>query len=217
MHIDRVAFLELTIALSLAACGRAGATAGAGRAPEPTVIPLQPPPVAASTTGSASARSAPATPGVAAEDTSCNATGSLAACDRIGPACEGLLDECRSIGESFRPRVAEKFAECFAKARPPRCREKALGACMRKAVESACVEPFAEKVCHDFMAACTAAKKPPKYSFEQCTKVVSAVNGGPGGHEWDNANMGLLGPTSESGSCSLQYVLPYQPWGGSWK
>jgi hypothetical protein len=207
MRIDRAEFLRLTVVLGAAACEP--------RAAEIVVVPTQPVPSAAPS----SAPARPSAPRAAVDpnvDPSCsNAVGSSAACERVGPACEGLHDECLSLGDDLRPRVMERFADCFAKAKAPRCRDRALGACMRAAVESACVEPGTTKACEDLLAACRAAGKKPDYTLEQCTKVLSAVKP-EGAGRWDEVDRQRLGPSSE-GDCSLRYVLPYQPWGPSWR
>jgi hypothetical protein len=156
-------------------------------------------------------------PGDPPVDPSCsNDVGTLAACSRIGPSCEGIKDECRSIRSDLRPRVTAAFAECFAKVKRPKCRDKALGACMRAAVESTCIEQSAVNRCRDIMRACRDAKKEPKYTLAQCAKVIAAVPAGGGPGDWDKVDVERLGPSSEGGACSLRWVLPYQPWGPSW-
>jgi hypothetical protein len=213
MVIDRRRFLELA-ALLYSAGPVATLACDRGSPPPATVVPVQLP--AASTTppppSAAPIASAPAVPA----DACSNAKGDArSACLKVTSACEGLRDECESLHEDLRPRVAQQFAECFAQTRAPRCRDKALGACMRRAIESACVEPGATARCETIMRACTAAGKRPKYSLETCAKILSAiVPGGPG--QWDEVDEERLGPSTAEG-CSLEYVLPYQPYGFSWR
>ena len=199
MRIDRAEFLELTCLLALAGCDHGKAAAPAA----PIVIPLQPAPLASA---APPASSAPPTASSAATDGCSNDVGSAEACTKVGPACEGVADSCPSLFEQYQPRVAEKLAECLSKVRPPQCRNRAATACEKKAFEAACPEAFAAKLCTDFIDRCRAAKKPAKYTHELCTKVLSSIKGGPGSEPWDNANVYLLGPSAESGSCSLLYV-----------
>lgn len=197
MQLDRTEFLRLTALLALASCER---PAKPPTVPVVNVSPTEAPPIVV--------EPAPAEPACS------NATGSIQACERVGPGCEGLADECKDIGDDFRPRVAERFAECFANTRRPTCRGRALGACMRAAVESACVEPGTEDECRDLMKRCHDAGTPPKYTLETCAKILSAVR--PDG-DWADVDRERLGPSAESGACTLLYVLPYQPWGHSWR
>jgi predicted small lipoprotein YifL len=226
LQIDRGEFLRLTALLALASCGRSGPepvavvvpaeVVDAGASPSPSTAPplAAAPPASASSVEPAPDQHEAGDPEV---DASCsNTTGTLAACGRIGPACEGMASECRSLSTDLRPRVAAAFADCFAKTRRPKCRDKALGACMRAAVESACIEPGSVTLCKSIMRSCKAAKQEPKYTLAQCAKVVSAVTTGSGPGGWDKVDEQRLGPSSEGGACSLRWVLPYQPWGPSW-
>jgi hypothetical protein len=197
MRIDRAEFLELTFLLGLAACDH-----GAAAPTAPIVIPLQPaPPPSAAPPPAAAPPIASASP-----DGCSNDVGSPAACTRIGPACEGVADSCPGLFDQYKPRVAERLAECLTKVRPPQCQNRGPSACEKKAFEAACPEPFAAKLCTGFIDQCRAAKKPAKYTLDLCTKVLSSIKGGPGSEPWDNANVDLLGPSAESGSCSLLYV-----------
>ena len=216
MQVDRGVFLELTALLAAAAtsaaCTRpppdagipgnavsAGSAAGVSpAAPSALTIPAAAPPSFDSGDGACS-----------------NDVGSLAACARIGPSCEGLAEECRSIGGSLRPRVAAAFADCFARARPPKCRDAKLGACMRAAVESACIEPDALVRCTRIMAACASAGRTPKYTLDRCARVLSATPPDADG-DWSAVDEERLGPSTAEG-CSLEAVLPYQPYGFSWR
>ena len=59
------------------------------------------------------------------------------------------------------------------------------------------------------------ARTPPKYTLAQCAHVLSAVRpDSPGG--WAMRDEELLGPADEIGSCSLIFVLPYQPYNSYW-
>ena len=148
---------------------------------------------------------------------SCNDVGNpIAACKQVSPACEGLREECMGLTSQLRPRVAQAFAECMAKARGKSCRSRSLGACMRAAIEGSCADPDATKTCEELMAGCRAKGRSPKYTLDQCAKILSATAPGAEGdwREVDEERMGV-GPSAES--CSLEYVLPYQPWGFSWR
>lgn len=221
LDIRRGEFLRLTALLALASCD-------ASRA-EPQVVhaPILPP---VATTGADPALSAPppipTPPPIGAAtgnddgeipiDPSCsNAQGSLDVCKRIGPACEGLVDECEGLTD-LRPRVAQAFGECFAKARRPSCRDKAMGACMRAAVMSACIEPGSVEQCRRIRKSCLDAGKTPTYSLEECAKVVSAAAPSNRASDWPRVDAERLGPSSSAEPCSLRQVLPYQPWGPSW-
>lgn len=220
MRIDRTRFLELTLLLSTAfvACedrgpGMAPATVPAASGPAPLVIP----PLAETATPMPAAPEVPRS----AERACPESPADLSACRRISPTCEGMAEECLSLDQSFRPRVAEQIALCMTRSRAPQCRPRSLGACMRKAIESACVEPDAVVACKEVMQACVDAKKPPKYTAEQCAAIVSSaprVHGKRmGSPEWSQEMLETLGPTEERGSCGLDWVLAYQPWGFSWK
>lgn len=207
MRIDKQRFLELAVLVAAGGCDRAASQ------PAP-VVPVQLPPVAPSASASAPpSASASALPPAPLCD---NAKGSpRSVCDRVGPACEGLHEECVSLDEDLRPRVAEAFAECFAQQKASRCRDRALGACMRKAIEGACVEPGTTERCRGIMAKCEAAGRRPKYTLEQCERVLSAtLPQGPG--KWQEVDEERLGPSMAEG-CSLTYALPYQPWGPSFR
>lgn len=209
MRIDRSRFLELAVLLAAGGCERSNQPT--------TVVPVVLPSASAPTPPPSASAATSATPTPPAADARCsNENGDPAPiCRRIGPACEGMRDECDSIHEDLKPRVAEAFARCFAEVRRPRCRDKALGACMRRAIEDTCPEPAAIQRCRAIMTKCTAAGKRPKYDEETCAKVLSAVvPGGPG--KWDEVDEERLGPSTAEG-CSLTYVLPYQPWGPSWR
>jgi hypothetical protein len=149
--------------------------------------------------------------------TSCNDVGNpVAECKRVSPVCEGLREECMGLTVQLRPRVAQAFAECMAKSHGKSCRSRALGACMRAAVEGSCADPEATKTCEGLMAGCRAKGREPKYTLDQCAKILSATAPDAEG-DWrtvDEERMGV-GPSAES--CSLEYVLPYQPWGFSWR
>jgi hypothetical protein len=221
MQVDRAEFLRLaTLLFGIAGCGdRTPAPAGP---PAPTPAPSeQQSPVKAQSGGAPLAnRVEPPTsarpPADPAADPSCsNQRGTLRACARVSPTCEGLRGECKTLDEDLVPRVAEKWAECFANAKTA-CRPKSLGACMQAAVEHACVEPGAVATCRSLMKACDDAGSAPSYTLEQCAKVVSAVKpDGPG--RWHEVDLERMGPGSTQEACSLEYVLPYQPYGWMWR
>lgn len=219
LDIRRAEFLRLTALLALASCDATRS--------EPQVVhaPMLPP-VATDTAGIPPRIPTPSPEGTGAAttnddpeipiDPSCNnAQGSLDVCKRIGPACEGLVDECMGL-DDLRPRVAQAFGECFAKARRPGCRDKAMGACMRAAVMSACIEPGSVAQCKRIMKSCHDAGKTPTYSLEECAKVVSAPTPSNRATDWPRVDAERLGPTSSDSPCSLRNVLPFQPWGPSW-
>lgn len=233
LDIRRGEFLRLTTLLSMASMASMATTASCDAAKTDAQVVNAPllPPVDSATTPSRTLppdrpppRLAP-NAGVATTDEdddaelpidpSCsNANGNLDVCSRIGPACEGLVDECRGLTD-LRPRVAQAFGECFAKAHRPGCRDKTMGACMRAAVLSACIEPGSVRECRRIMTSCRAAGKAPTYSLEECAKVVSAAMPSRDPLGWPRVDAERLGPTVEGG-CSLRQVLPYQPWGPSW-
>ena len=145
-----------------------------------------------------------------------NAIGSAAACAKVSPACEGLQEECTDIAQDLRPRVAEAFTKCFAESKPPKCKDKAFGACMRAAIETTCIEPGSVAVCEALMRACANAKRPATYSLELCARVVSAVPDSKDPLGWRVVDEERMGPSGAKG-CSLDGVLPYQPFGPNWR
>jgi hypothetical protein len=227
MRVDRARFLELTLLLSAVACDdrtRAAASPSVPAASGPVALVIPPMADTAALAPPGGANAQPPAPSGAsmAKASTCNsAPADLAACRRVSPTCEGLAEECEGLAESFQPRVAEAIALCMTKSRAPSCRPKSLGACMRKAIEAACVEPDAVQACAEVMQACRAAGKTPKYTAEQCAAIVSSaphtLGTRMGSDAWSEAMLETLGPTSEDKSCALDYVLAYQPWGISWK
>lgn len=220
MKIDRNEFLRLTLLLGAYACGGEQSNAVVIVPTQPLDIPVP--------SAKPSASTAPKTAPVASEepdppeDPSCsNAKGSSIRklCLKVSPSCEGLREECLSLADDFRPRVAEKWAECFAKTSPAECRDHKLGACMRAATEAACIEPGTVKRCRELMKDCREAGKAPDYTLDRCVRILSAVKPSTkkGGGEWDVVDVERLGPSAEDGSCSLEYVLPYQPYGANWR
>lgn len=220
MRVDRARFLELTFLLSATVVGCEDRARGPAVVPvAPGPAPLVIPPLAET---AASASPPPEVEPPRPPERACPETpADLSVCHKISPTCEGMIEECTTLDQSFHPRVAEAIAQCMTKARAPQCRPKSLGVCMRKAIESACVEPDAVLACKEVMQACRDAGKPPKYTAEQCAAIVSAaprVFGARMGSEaWSNEMLETLGPTNERGSCALDWVLAYQPWGASWK
>lgn len=222
MRLDRSRFLELTFLLATG-CGASRLAPDA--VPDlRTPTPLDRPSNASADAGQDEAKkdagldadaAKPVAPVTAVA--SCNDVGNpLAACKQVSPACEGLREECMSLSVQLRPRVAQAFAECMAKSRGKTCKPRSLGACMRAAIEGSCADPDATKTCEGLMAECHAKGRTPKYTLEQCAKILSATAPGAEGdwREVDEERMGF-GPSAES--CSLEYVLPYQPWGFSWR
>ncbi|MFO0643953.1 MAG: hypothetical protein U0183_32305 [Polyangiaceae bacterium] len=143
----------------------------------------------------------------------------VTACAGVSPTCEGLANECRSLTDDLRPKVAAAFAACFAKVKA--CRSPALGACMRSAILSSCADEGAVAECRDIMDKCKASGKPAKYTLDQCAKILSAttppVPGDRRKGSFHDVDRERLGPGPSAESCSLTYVLPYQPWGSSWR
>lgn len=143
----------------------------------------------------------------------------VTACAGVSPTCEGLAQECRTLTDDLRPKVAAAFAACFAKVKP--CRSRALGACMRDAIMTSCADEGAVAECRDLMDKCKASGKPAKYTLDQCAKILSAttppVPGNPQKGSFHDVDRERLGPGPSAESCSLTYVLPYQPWGSSWR
>jgi hypothetical protein len=204
MRIDRDEFLRLSVSLALF-----GGCEGAGQGPlvASPEVPIETAPAAPEAPEESPAPEGPSCP---------DAPASLAACRRVSPACEGLQDECLTLAEDLRPQVAEAWAECFARVRPSDCRGKALGACMREAIDATCVDPATVARCEETMQACKAAGTPPQYTLEQCTRIASAVvAGGPG--EWETVDWERMGPSSAGEACTIEYVLPYQPFGWMWR
>lgn len=223
MVVERSRFLELTVLLATGC--------GAARSGEQTVPDLVRENASANAavaalardheagakapTEAASSKAPPVAPPNA--QSSCNDHGDpRPACLRVSSACEGLREECMDLGAELRPNIAEAWAECMAKARPRTCRSHALGACMRAAIEASCIDAEAEKTCEALMAECRTNGRNPKYTLEQCAKVLSATAPGAEG-DWRKVDEERLGHGPSAESCSLTFVLPYQPWGSSWR
>jgi hypothetical protein len=217
MQVDRAEFLRLaTLLFGITGCG--------DRTPAPAA-PVSQAQQAQQEVPEARQGRAPlenraetlAIPGDPAADPGCsNQRGTLQACARVGPTCEGRREECKRLDEDLVPRVAEKWAECFANAKRGGCASKPLGTCMQAAVDHACIEPGAVATCKALMKACEDAKTPPRYTLEQCAKIVSAVKpDGPG--KWKEVDEERMGPGPTQEACSLEYVLPYQPYGWMWR
>ena len=208
MQVDRAEFLRLaTLLFGISGCGE--------RAPAPAAPGSPGAHAGEARAGGAPLESRAEGPGPGASGSCDNRRGTLEACAHVSPTCEGMIEECRSLAEDLVPRVAEKWAGCFATARGA-CRSRSLGKCMQAAVEHACIEPGAASTCEELMRACHEAGKPPRYTLEQCAKVVSAVTpDGPGG--WKEVDEERMGPDGSQEACSLEYVLPYQPYGWMWR
>jgi len=213
MQVDRAEFLRLaTLLCGISSCGE--------RAPAPVAPAAAGAGVEEARAGGAPLenRVAPPPGARAAADTGgrCdNRRGTLEACARVSPTCEGAIEECNGLTEDVVPRVAEQWAECFAAA-GRKCRPKWVGKCLQAAVEQVCIEPGAVDTCKELMRACDEAGKSPRYTLEQCAKVVSAVK--PDGRaQWKQVDEERMGPASPQEPCSLEYVLPYQPYGWMWR
>lgn len=235
MKVDKVRFLELTL-LMAAGCGAPSSTPNgqyvslvpppnAAQAPSPYgPIYTAPAPVYGPSSPPRSSGPAPVpvpvpVPVPAPAACADGPVDMVTACAGVSPTCEGLANECRSLTDDLRPKVAEAFAACFVKVKP--CRSRALGACMRNAIMTSCADESAVAECRDLMDKCKASGKPAKYTLDQCAKILSAttppVPGDRRKGSFHDVDRERLGPGPSAESCSLTYVLPYQPWGSSWR
>lgn len=202
MQIDRTEFMRLCAALALVGC-HGGRDPGAAEAPVPAVA-IEP----------GDGRTEPEPVELPAAPERCSNEGDTSACMRVSPACEGLPLECAQLAEDLRPPIAQAWAECFAEASPPKCRDRKLGACMRAGVENGCTLPGMLERCEQVMGECREAGIEPKYTLEQCGKIASAVTSDS---SWADVNWERMGPSSAAEACSIEYVLPYQPFGWMWR
>lgn len=216
MKIQKHEFLRLTVLL--AACTPAQEQAA-------ITVPVQPPPPASQVAekqpppASKPKENEPEEADPTDPPDCSNAKGAPIAkiCLKVSPVCEGMREECKSLADDFRPRVAEKWATCFANAGKT-CRDDMpkLGTCMREATLATCIEPGTIKKCRELKKACRDAGKAVEYTLDQCVRVLSAVKPSKRESDWELVDIERLGPSEEAGSCSLDYVLPYQPFGDSW-
>jgi hypothetical protein len=148
------------------------------------------------------------------------APANLAICQKLSPACEGMIGECMSLstmsdpsgeggpGQGFRPRVAEEIAACWSSnVKPPKCRTSGLASCIRQAVLRVSIEPTVEARCDAIRSQCQQAGRKPTWSNDQCTHILSAMMPG---YSRDEAER-MLGPMGEH--CTMEFALPYQPFG----
>ncbi|MBK7585230.1 MAG: hypothetical protein IPI67_34210 [Myxococcales bacterium] len=214
MKIDFAVFAQLTLTLAAAACDRPPASSPIYTAEPPPEPSVQPP---ATLVAVGNGPSEPAPPEVA------NGEGraDLTQCANLSPSCEGLIEECRGLAgfgdpgaegfsPGYRPRIAEEIATCWvANLSPPKCRAPAMGKCVRDAVLRAPIDAATTALCDSTLAECRQAGIKPTYSRDQCQHVLSAVTGRA---REDAAR--VIGPSGEG--CSLEYALPYYPFGGTW-
>lgn len=207
MQIKREVFLELCAALSVVGCPGSHDDAGAVRAA--TVVDVEP-------TRDGERADPPPRP-VAPPEPECGATDTTMVCDQVGPACEGLHDSCLRLSNGLRPPIASAWSKCFAQARPPGCRDASLGACMRDAIEESCPLPEMRSRCAEVMAACRDAGHEPQYTMKLCMQVASAVTPDDDPMGWERVDWKRMGPLASTMPCTLEYVLPYQPFGWMWR
>ncbi|MBK8998957.1 MAG: hypothetical protein IPM35_24815 [Myxococcales bacterium] len=84
-----------------------------------------------------------------------------------------------------------------------------MGKCIREAVLRGPVDAATVPLCDEVIADCAQAGIKARYSREDCQKVLSSVTGQA---RADAARM--IGPSGEG--CSLEYALPYYPFGTTW-
>lgn len=202
MNVDRGEFMRLCAAIALVGCP-------GGRDAEAPVPAVE---VEPATSAQRSVDLEEETPEPCPEERETSS-----ACPQVSSACEGLRPECFSLADDLRPSIANAWAACMARARPPKCRDNELGACMRAAVENSCALPEMLDRCERVMAACRKAGLEPKYTLTQCGQVASAVKTSDDPMGWEQVNWKRMGPSSSAEACSLEYVLPYQPFGFMWR
>lgn len=223
MRIDVSRFVRLTFALSALGCEHPAPSASSARAPEPTASTSSAPVASESSPARTPAPSdtvegPPQGVQGSAPAESDEAPANLAICRQLSPACEGMIEECLALsapadpsgegssGQGFRPRVAEEIAACWNGAvRPPRCRTAALGNCVKLAVLRSAVEPTTEPLCDSILKECRQAGKKPTWTKDVCAHILSSMMMGRPQSEAQH----MLGP--DAGHCTLDYVLPYQP------
>lgn len=241
MKINVAKFVQLTAAIAAVGCDRPPAPAApqtvtASADPEPPGVPSTsdpPPEVASGPVDDRVTPPEPAPPPPMAETVPMGppvpalppelseSAANLAACNKLSPMCEGLPEECRVLsqapdpsgeqwGMGFRPRVAEQIAACWSTSlRPPKCRTPAMNKCVKTAVMKAKVDKRLDAACNEVLAQCKTAGLKPKYSKDQCLHAVSAVAG-----QSRIDALRAMGPMAEG--CSLDFVLPYYPFGKTW-
>jgi hypothetical protein len=84
-----------------------------------------------------------------------------------------------------------------------------MGKCIRDAVMRVPVEASTATTCDQILNGCSQSGMKPGFSREQCQRVLSAVTGQA---REDAAR--AIGPSGEG--CSLEYALPYYPFGRTW-
>ena len=212
MKIDFARFARITFALAAASCDRAppAVPSHVARAPEDPLVIQDP-----------SGPPGPDDPSPSPASADDEAPPDLSKCASLSPSCEGLIQECQSLAgqgdpgseghyPGYRPRIAEEIATCWAaNLSAPSCRSPAMGKCIRDAVMRAPVDPSTVSQCDEVMAACSKSGFSPGYSRTQCQQALSAVSG----RAREDA-VRAMGPSGEG--CSLEYALPYYPFGGVW-
>jgi len=213
MNIDFARFAQLTCALAAASCDRPPPAVP----PHVATPPEEPVPAAAPSEPGRPSEPTPTTPPEASETPA-----DLSRCAVLSASCEGLREECQTLAgqgdpssegfyPGFRPRVAEEIATCWAaNLSPPKCRPPAMGKCIRDAVMRSTVDPATVAQCDELMASCASSSTRARYTREQCQRALSSVSGRT---REDAAR--VMGPSGEGG-CSLEYALPYYPFGQSW-
>jgi hypothetical protein len=229
VKIDVGKFLQITAALAAVGCERSrpadspggdfdttgGSKVIVARAPDEPAEPAL-----TKTTPTPSAEAAPPAPPPPPMTEALPAPAlSLAACEKVSPACEGLLESCNVLavvsdpsaegawGHGFSRPVAEQIATCWAtKVKPPACDAKAQQRCVKDAVMKVKVDKSLDSVCTRVIGDCKRVGKPAKYSRDQCLHILSSTVGAAR----DEATR-MMGPAGEG--CTLDYVLPYSPFG----
>ncbi|MCC6900544.1 MAG: hypothetical protein IT377_16315 [Polyangiaceae bacterium] len=211
MKIDFARFVRLTFALAAASCDRPppAVPSHVATAPSDTAASQEPEPAG------------PGDPSPAAAPRTEDSPADLSRCASLSPSCEGLIQECQSLAGTgdpgveghypgYRPRIAEEIATCWsANLAPPQCRTPAMGKCVREAVLRGPIDPQTSAQCDELMAGCTRMGVKPVYSKVDCQKALSSVTGRA---REDAAR--AMGPSGEG--CSLEYALPYYPFGNVW-
>ena len=211
MKIDFARFARLTFAIAAASCDR-----------PPPAVPSHVAAAPADTAGSLEPEPAgPGDPSPAPPPRAEDSPADLSRCASLSPSCEGLIQECQSLAGTgdpgaegfypgYRPRIAEEIATCWsASLSPPQCRTPAMGKCVRDAVMRAPIDPTTSPECDQLMAGCSRMGVKPVYSKTDCQKALSSVTGRT---REDAAR--AMGPSGEG--CTLEYALPYYPFGNVW-
>jgi len=228
VKIDVAEFVKLTALLALTGCASGKPTPSTGGSDDSNVIVAEAPsepkeaPVtivpASEDAGPAVEAPPPSGPPPMAEVVPAPEA-RLAACDRLSPACEGLVESCAALtrgadpsvegswGHGFAKPVAEQIASCWAaKVKAPACDYKVMGRCVKDAVMKAKVDRSLDASCTQVMADCKRIGKPAKYTKDQCLHILSSTSG-PARTEAAR----MMGPMGEG--CTLDYAVPYSAFG----